>query len=175
MEKFARIMETISEYSGRWVAWVIYVGIIMLSAEVVLRYVFNSPTVWAHGYTQRFFGSYFVLIGAYTLVHKGHVRVDVIYEHVSVKMKAVLDLLNYLFLLLWSGVMIPVSWNFFLKSYNISEVDEMVLAHPMWWVKFLIVVGMLLIFLQGLSEAIKILADLVSPKPTSDSIERGKA
>jgi TRAP-type mannitol/chloroaromatic compound transport system permease small subunit len=175
MEKFAKTVEAISEHLGRWVSWIIYVGIIMLSAEVVLRYIFNSPTVWAHGYTQRLFGGYFILIGAYTLVHKGHVRVDVIYEHVSEKAKAYLDLLNYAFLLLWSGVMIPVSWNFFLKSYEISEVDEMVLAHPIWWVKFLIIIGMTLIFLQGLNEAIKVILKLSSHKQTNTAIEGREA
>jgi len=175
MEKFARIMDAISEHLGRCVAWIVCVGIVMLSAEVMLRYIFNSPTVWAHGYTQRLFGGYFVLIGSYTLVHKGHVRVDAIYGHVSAKMKSVLDLLNYLFLLVWSGVLIPVSWFFFLKSYEISEVDEMVLAHPMWWVKFLIVVGMSLIFLQGLSEAIKIISEMSGQKTASDTVEGGKA
>jgi TRAP-type mannitol/chloroaromatic compound transport system permease small subunit len=175
MERFIRTMESISEYTGRWVSWVVYVGIIFLSLEVVLRYIFNSPTVWAHGYTQRLFGGYFVLIGAYTLIHKGHVRVDVIYEHLSKKMQGVLDLVNMLFLLLWSGVMIPVGWNFFIKSYNMNEVDEMVLAHPIWWVKFLIVVGMTLIFLQGLSEVLKICLDLSGRKPASGIVEGGKA
>jgi len=175
MNRFISIMEAISEHSGRWVSWIVYVGIIFLSLEVVLRYVFNSPTVWAHGYTQRLFGGYFVLIGAYTLVHKGHVRVDVIYNNLSKKKQAVLDLVNMFFLLIWSGVMIPVSWNFFVKSYSINEVDEMVLAHPIWWVKFLIIVGMALIFLQGLSEVLKTCRELSGHNSTSENTERGEA
>ncbi len=103
MNRFISAMDAVSQYSGKWVAWVVYVGIAFLSLEVVLRYVFNSPTVWAHGYTQRLFGSYFVLIGAYTFVNTGHVRVDVIYEHLSEKKRAVLDLVNCAFLLLWTG------------------------------------------------------------------------
>lgn len=175
MQSFIKAIETVSEYSGRYISWVIYVGIIFLSVEVILRYVFNSPTVWAHGYTQRLFGSYFVLIGAYTFVRRGHVRVDVVYEHLSSKMRAVLDLINCGFLLLWSGVLIPVSWSFFMKSYRIGEVDEMVLSHPIWWVKFLIVVGMTLIFLQGLSETIKIISENWGRKSTSNSTEGEKA
>lgn len=175
MDRFIRAMDTISEHSGRWVSWIVYVGIIFLSLEVVLRYVFNSPTVWAHGYTQRLFGGYFILIGAYTLVHNGHVRVDVIYNSLSKKKQAVLDLVNMFFLLIWSGIMIPVGWNFFMKSYSISEVDEMVLAHPIWWVKFLIIVGMALIFLQGLSEVLKICRVLSGHNSTSDNMERREA
>ncbi len=175
MNRFISAMDAVSQYSGKWVAWVVYVGIAFLSLEVVLRYVFNSPTVWAHGYTQRLFGSYFVLIGAYTFVNKGHVRVDVIYEHLSEKKRAVLDLVNCAFLLLWTGVLIPVSWSFFLKSYSINEVDEMVLAHPIWWVKFLIFVGMILIFLQGVSEVMKIVSTQFGRKTSAVTTERGKA
>jgi TRAP-type mannitol/chloroaromatic compound transport system permease small subunit len=172
MEKFVRTIEAIGEYSGRWVSWIVYAGIIMLSSEVVLRYIFNSPTVWAHGYTQRLYGSYFVLIGAYTFIHKGHVRVDVLYEHLSKRMQALLDIINCVALLVWTGVLIPVSWLFFLKSYNVGEVDEMVLAHPIWWVKFLITVGMVLIFLQGLSELVKKTFELCTWKASSDIVER---
>ena len=175
MEKFISTVEAISEYSGRWLSWVVYVGIIFLSLEVVLRYVFNSPTVWAHGYSQRFFGSYFIIIGAYTFVRKGHVRVDIIYEHMSKRVKALLDLLNCFFLLIWSIVMIPVGWKFFMKSYAINEVDEMVLAHPIWWVKFLIVVGMILISLQGVSEVVKIILGMLGRTPKLEGGEGGKA
>lgn len=175
MEKFVRAMEAISEYSGRWVSWIVYVGIIMLSLEVVLRYVFNSPTVWAHGYTQRLYGSYFVLIGVYTFIHKGHVRVDLLYERLSQKGKAVLDILNCAFLLVWSGVLIPVSWMFFLKSYEMNEVDEMVLSHPIWWVKFMIIVGMILISLQGVAEVMKSISALTGIKSSSGNVEGRKA
>jgi TRAP-type mannitol/chloroaromatic compound transport system permease small subunit len=175
MEKFIRAVDAISEYSGRWVSWIVYVGIIMLSLEVVLRYVFNSPTVWAHGYTQRLYGSYFVLIGAYTFIHKGHVRVDLLYERVSQKGKAVLDIINCAFLLVWSGVLVPVSIAFFLKSYNMNEVDEMVLAHPIWWVKFMIIIGMLLISLQGLAEVMKSIIVITGTKSSSGNIEGRKA
>ena len=175
MEKFIRAVDAISEYSGRWVSWIVYVGIIMLSLEVVLRYVFNSPTVWAHGYTQRLYGSYFVLIGAYTFIHKGHVRVDLLYERVSQKGKAVLDIINCVFLLVWAGVLIPISWAFFLKSYEMNEVDEMVLSHPIWWVKFMIIIGMILISLQGLAEVMKSIIVITGTKSSSGNIEGRKA
>jgi TRAP-type mannitol/chloroaromatic compound transport system permease small subunit len=68
-----------------------------------------------------------------------------------------------LFLILWSGVMVPFSWNFFLRSYRMNEVDEMVLSHPIWWVKLMIVVGMFLVCLQGVSEFIKKFREFVQP------------
>jgi TRAP-type mannitol/chloroaromatic compound transport system permease small subunit len=93
----------------------------------------------------------------------------------SKRTKAVLDLLNCFFLLIWSIVMIPVGWKFFMKSYAINEVDEMVLAHPIWWVKFLIVVGMILISLQGVSEVVKIVMGMRGRTPNAAGGEGGKA
>jgi len=163
MQSVIRLVEGISEYSGRAASWIVYVGIIMLTFEVVARYFFNSPTVWAHGYTQRFFGSYFVLIGAYTFVHKGHVRIDLVSGHFNERWSNVFDVINCIFLLVWSGVLLPVSWKFFLQSYRVREADEMVLAHPIYWVKGILFIGMVLIFIQGLSELIKKIRGLIRP------------
>ncbi|MFU8899171.1 MAG: TRAP transporter small permease subunit, partial [Roseinatronobacter sp.] len=63
---------------GKAISLLILVGIVVLCYEVVARYIFGQPTLWAHGYTQRIFGSYFVLVGAYTLLRKDHVRVDIL-------------------------------------------------------------------------------------------------
>jgi TRAP-type mannitol/chloroaromatic compound transport system permease small subunit len=164
MRSAIRGIDVISEYSGRFASWFVYVGIIMLSFEVIARYLFNSPTMWAHGYTQRIFGSYFVLIGAFTFVHQGHVRIDIIQGRFSARWRSFFDVINALFLLVWSGILIPASWNFFLRSYRIGEVDEMVLSHPIWWVKLLLFVGMVLIFLQGLSELAKKILELANPE-----------
>jgi len=164
MGSVIRGIDFISEYSGRFISWFVYAGIVMLSFEVIARYLFNSPTMWAHGYTQRIFGSYFVLIGAFTFVHQGHVRIDIIQGIFSARWRSFFDILNALFLLVWSGILIPVSWNFFLRSFKIGEVDEMVLSHPIWWVKLLLFVGMVLIFLQGLSELAKKIIEIVNPE-----------
>ena len=166
MRSLFKTIESISEYSGKWVSWILYVGILMLAFEVVSRYFFNHPTVWAHGYTQRLFGSYFVLVGAYTFIHQGHVRVDLVYERLSARMQNVLDIVNCVFLVTWSGILIPTGWKFFMKSFKVREVDEMVLSHPIWWVKFLLVAGMVLICLQGVSELIKKIMTLVNPDAT---------
>ena len=99
MRYFFDTVDSISEWSGRIVSFGLYIGIAVLFIEVFLRYLFNHPTVWAHGYSQRIFGSYFILIGAYTLLHNGHVRVDLIYNRLQEKARAFFDMVNYIALL----------------------------------------------------------------------------
>jgi TRAP-type mannitol/chloroaromatic compound transport system permease small subunit len=52
---------------------------------------------------------------------------------------------------MWSAVLLMEGWTFFIRSFRMREVDEMVLAHPVYPVKFLLVIGVLLIALQGLT------------------------
>lgn len=150
MRQFLRVIDNISDWSGRISSFLVFFGIFILAFEVVARYFFGAPTVWAHGYSQRIFGTYFVLVGAYTLLKNGHVRVDIIYQRFSLRVRALLDLLNYALLLIWSFVLIREGWMFFMSSYEIREADEMVLAHPVYPVKFFLFVGVVLISLQGL-------------------------
>jgi len=152
LRKFIMITNSFSEWSGKISSFLVYVGMFILVFEVVARYFFNAPTVWAHGYSQRVFGSYFIMIGAYTLLQNGHVRVDVLYRRFSVRGRAFLDVINYALLLLWSCVLIKEGITFFAGSWTVREVDEMVLAHPIYPVKFLLVVGAVLITLQGLNQ-----------------------
>ena len=152
MKKIFHIIDGISDWSGKLVSFLIYVGMIMLVFEVIARYFFDSPTVWAHGYSQRIFGSYFVLIGAFTLLKDAHVRVDIIYQQFSVRVRALFDILNYSLLMLWSTVLVWEGIDFFLYSWAIKETDQSALRHPVYPVKFLLVVGVSLICLQGLSK-----------------------
>ena len=154
MKKFLRITDSISDWSGRTCSFLVYFGIFILAFEVVARYFFGAPTVWAHGYSQRIFGSYFILVGAYTLLKDGHVRVDILYKRFSLRKRAFLDIVNYTLLLIWSCVLIKEGWIFFMNSFGVREVDEMVLAHPVYPVKFLLFIGVVLISIQGLNRLI---------------------
>jgi TRAP-type mannitol/chloroaromatic compound transport system permease small subunit len=62
--RLLRQIENINILIGKAIFFLIWIGIVVLCWEVVARYVFGSPTIWAHGYTQRIFGTYFVLVGA---------------------------------------------------------------------------------------------------------------
>lgn len=154
MKKILRAIDGISEWSGKICSFLVYFGIAMLVFEVIARYFFSAPTVWAHGYSQRLFGSYFILVGAYTLLKNGHVRIDIIYQRFSLRKRAFFDFLNASMLLIWTFVLIKDGSSFFANSWAVRETDEMVLAHPVYPVKFILIVGAVLITLQGLNHLI---------------------
>ena len=85
-------------------------GVPLYACELVGRSFFESLTIWAHGFPQRIFGSYFFIVGVvYTLLKDGHAQVDIIYQQFSLKKRAFLDLVNYTLLLIWSFVLMLVT------------------------------------------------------------------
>lgn len=153
---------------GKSVSFLIWFGIAVLCFEVVARYLFGQPTIWAHGYTQRLFGSYFVLIGAYTMVKGDHVRVDIFLTPQASRRNALLNLLNVAFLVAWGSVLTREGWVFFLDAWRWGEVDDSVLGHPMWPPKLALFFGSLLITVQGLNEGLKSLVFLIFPHRTTE-------
>jgi TRAP-type mannitol/chloroaromatic compound transport system permease small subunit len=149
---------------GRLVSFLLWVGAAVLVWEVISRYVFDAPTIWAHGYTQRIFGAYFIMLGAFTLVKGGHVRVDLFLGQKGSRHRALLDVVNYAFLLVWGLAMTSESWRFFQEALRWNQLDDSVLAHPLWPVKLCIVIGAGLISAQALAEIIRALLALVAPR-----------
>jgi TRAP-type mannitol/chloroaromatic compound transport system permease small subunit len=148
---------------GKAISLLIWAGIVVLCYEVVARYIFGQPTLWAHGYTQRIFGAYFVLVGAYTLIRNDHVRVDLLLNTASPRRRACLDLLNFSFLIVWASVLSWEAFWFFEDSWRFGEVDESALRHPMWPIKLALFAGVALIALQGVIEALRSIVLIINP------------
>lgn len=148
---------------GRMVSYAIWIGMVIVVYEVVMRYAFNAPTVWVQGYAQRLFAAYFILIGAYTLIQRGHVRVDLLLNGRSKRWTAFLDLINYAVLLLWTAALAYEGWFYFHDAWRFGERDESALGHPMWPVKLALLVGVVMMAMQGLAELIRAAVRLVRP------------
>lgn len=103
-----RAIDRFNDVVGRGVAWMTLVMVFVTFLVVVLRYVFNigfvsmqEVAVWLHGFV-------FMLGAGYTLLHGGHVRVDLLYRPKGRRFKAWVDLGGSLFLLL--PMLAMVSW-----------------------------------------------------------------
>jgi TRAP-type mannitol/chloroaromatic compound transport system permease small subunit len=158
-----RAVDALNSAIGRAISMLIWAGIVVLCYEVVARYIFGQPTLWAHGYTQRIFGAYFVLVGAYTLIRNDHVRVDLLLNTGGPRRRAALDLVNFTFLVIWGAVLSWEAFWFFEDSWRFNEVDESALRHPMWPIKLAMFAGVALITLQGVVEMLRALILLINP------------
>ena len=96
----ARIIDTINGWIGRGVAWVSLGLVLVVFADVVMRYLFNISFVFTQELEWHLFGFIFLIGAGYTLLHDGHVRVDIFYQRLSPKGQAWINLLGVLFFLL---------------------------------------------------------------------------
>lgn len=161
-------VEALSRWSGRLSAWLVLVAMLMMVYEVVRRYVFNSPTLWVHETSTLLLGAMYALTGAFALLERSHVGVDVFYARWPRKIRAVSDLLMSVFLFLFAGTLVVYGWRFFMDSYNLREFSLNWDQMPLFPFKLMIPLGGLLVFLQGVANAIRSLGVLLGSYPEGE-------
>jgi TRAP-type mannitol/chloroaromatic compound transport system permease small subunit len=115
-------LEQLSEYSGRLAAWLSLLMVLVTFAVVVLRYLFDLGWIAMQESATYLHAALFLLGAAYTLRHRGHVRVDIFYNRLSVRSRALIDLLGHLLLLLpMCAFIIYISWDYVLQSWALRE------------------------------------------------------
>ena len=150
-----RGIEAVSRFSGEFVAYWSVIAVFAYYYEVVARYIFNSPTNWAHEGMFLMFGMQYLMSGAYAYMSDSHVRVDVFYARFSARGKAFTDLLTSVFFFIFAGTLLWTGWIFFMDSAGVMEVSFTEWAIQYWPVKGTIVLGAALIILQGVAKLLK--------------------
>ena len=90
------MIESLSVWVGRAFGWCILILTFSVSYEVFVRYVLNSPTVWAFDMMIQMYGALFLMAGPYALAQDTHVRGDVLYRLFPIKWQATIDFVLYL-------------------------------------------------------------------------------
>ncbi len=155
--KAFHVIERVNDGSGKVLALVTPLVILITVLEVVLRYAFNAPTNWAHEASTLLFGMQYILSGAYAHYHKQHVNVDVISYLWPPRVRAWVDSFTSIFFFLFVGMLAYTSWTFFMDSWEIREVSFTDWAPPYYPVKFTIPLAFVMLALQGV---VKLIRDL---------------
>ncbi|WP_374449082.1 TRAP transporter small permease subunit [Stella sp.] len=100
MDAVCRAIDRLSTVVGVLAAWLLAPLVIALCYEVVARYVFGAPTIWAYELAYLLTGSGWMLGMAYALARGAHIRIDVLYLGMSPRRRALVDLFGYLVLLI---------------------------------------------------------------------------
>jgi len=121
--------------------------------DVVMRYLFNTSFVFTQELEWWVFGFIFLIGAGYTLLHEGHVRVDIFYQKASPKVRAWINLIGVIgFLIPGCLMLIVTSWNFTLNAWSVMEGSPDPGGIPFRFIiKGAIPVGFTLVLLQGLS------------------------
>ena len=151
-----RVIDTVSDWTGRIVCWLIIPLVGALTFEVVARYAFDAPTAWAYDISYMLYGSFFM-----------HVRTDMLYQAWSPRTQGAIDAACYLFLffpamvfLLWMGS--QEAWHAWLIGERSDASPWRPILYPF---KAVIPATALLLLLQGISELLKSLYAIRTGRP----------
>lgn len=153
--KYTDPLDKLSDFSGNYVAFWSLIAVFVYYYEVIARYVFNSPTNWAHESMFLMFGMQYLLSGAYALKEDAHVRVDVLYVYLPKKYKALVDVISSIFFYLFVGSLFVTGIIFAKDSISVWEVSFTEWAIQYWPIKLSLAVGAFGLLLQGISKLIK--------------------
>jgi len=172
---FVTTINRINETVGTFVAWLTVLMVLNVFIVVVLRYCFSLGWIWMQELYVWTHAVVFLLGAGYTLLHDGHVRIDLIYRDASEKFKAIINILGCFFfaaplLLLLLDKSLPLitrSW------INLEKSSEAGGLPGIFLLKTAIGVFAILFFLQFLSMFLENIQVLQSNGKNSKPIKQG--
>ncbi len=141
---------TITERLAGYISILIAVIIIIIFLDVILRSLFNKPTIWANEVSQQSFGFIVLLGGAYTFRHGGFISISIFYDRFGHKMRAIVDILTLLCLSIFCLVLVWNGGKIALESVLILEGSHTYWNPPIYFLKLAIPIGALALWLEGL-------------------------
>lgn len=155
-EKLAGGIDTFIDAVGRITAWSSFALALVMGGNVLLRYGFNTGSVWSQELEWHLMSPICLFGMSYALRHGEHVRVDVLFASYSQQNKYLVEFITALLSMAISLIIIKLSWAYVLQSWSIGEGT----ANPggisaRYILKGLIPLGFALLFLQSLAQAIQ--------------------
>ena len=148
--------DEISTWVGKAFAWFIVLLMLLVVAEVFKRYALNAPTAWIFDVNNMLYGTLFMLGGAYTLAHDGHVRGDFFYGNLKPRTQAKVDLVLYfVFFIPGIAALTWAGWTYFNESLAMREQTFNATPIPLYPFKFVIPVAGAIVLMQGVAEMIR--------------------
>ena len=154
---FLKPIEQINHLAAKVAMICIPIMAVSIVYEVICRYALNSPTIWAFEVSYMLMGVSLLLGIGYCAQLRKHIRVDFLYDNLSLKKQSLLDGAGYIFLLIPASVLL--TWGLFeywIEAYKVNERTGESAWNPLVWpFKFFFAFGFYLFTLQIISELVK--------------------
>ena len=157
MQKTLLFVDKISTFVGHAFSFFIIALTLHVTWEVFRRYALDSPRAWAFDAMIMFYGTLFMMAGAYTLAKNGHVRGDVLYGFFRPRTQATLDLILYIVFFLPGVIALTYAGYFYAaESWAIKETSNITYEGPPYYpFKTVIPIAGALVLMQGIVEIIR--------------------
>jgi TRAP-type mannitol/chloroaromatic compound transport system permease small subunit len=157
MQKALLFVDKVSTFVGHAFSFFIVALTLHVTWEVFRRYALDSPRAWAFDVMIYFYGTLFMMAGAYTLAKNGHVRGDVLYGFFSPRTQATIDLILYIVFFLPGVLALTYAGYFYAaESWAINEHSTITYeGPPLYPFKMVIPVAGAFVLMQGIVEIVR--------------------
>jgi TRAP-type mannitol/chloroaromatic compound transport system permease small subunit len=165
----SRWIDRLSEFIGRWVAWLVLAAALVSALNASVRKIFNTSSNAFLEIQWYLFAAVFLLAAGYTLMRQEHVKIDVVSGRLSKRTQIWIDIIGLsCFLIPFVFIIIKLAMPLVTNAYFTGEMSSNAGGLIRWPVFALLPLGLALLGLQGVSELIKRIAFLqgLVPDPT---------
>ena len=163
-------IDRFSLFVGESVSYFYLIAATITVYEVIMRYLFNAPTVWVHELTILLCALGYLWSSGYVTEKNTHIRITALYDVLPARVQLMLDLFSIVFGFVIMALLLYSSWGQGMRAINVWERTGSSWDPPLYaLVKSAIIIGAILICLQNISNFCKILQRLRSNNETPDS------
>lgn len=157
MQKLLLFIDKLSTWLGHVFSWLIVALTLLISWEVFSRYALDNPHAWAFDVQIMFYGTLFMMAGAYTLAKNGHVRGDVLYSFFTPRTQAAFDLVLYIVFFIPGVVALAYAgYRYAAESFAINEHSSISAdGPPIYPFKAVIPIAGAMLLAQGIVEIVR--------------------
>lgn len=162
----SRAIDRLNAFVGKYSIWLIFAATFVSAANAIVRKVFDTSSNAFLEVQWYLFAWSFLVAAGYTLLHREHVRIDVVNSRLSKKAQVWIDIFGFAFFLTPLCIAILyLSMPEVIQKYTSGEMSGNPGGLIRWPVWVAIPVGVTLLMLQGWSELIKRIAFLTGDGP----------
>jgi len=156
VKSFLRLIDLTTEWFGKFAGWLVIILIGVVFWEVISRYLFNAPTIWAFEMSCFLYASSFLLGMGYTLQNKKHVSIETFSNYLSPRKQALLTCVCYMFFFF---IIIPplivFGIKFAGKACLLNEHSYSPWAPPLCYIKSVLPLSFFILLVQGIADFIR--------------------
>ena len=147
--------DKIVKYSG-YLASALFIAIgFIVSYEVIMRYLFNSPTIWVNEVSRflQIWATYLAL--TYSFHKKDFIRITVIYDRLNETGKKILDFISFIFIIIFSCFVVYYGWLIAYDSLKVGRTSSTILDVPSFLTELAIPLCFAFLVMRVILEAIR--------------------
>ena len=156
--KFVRAVDAVNRVVGTFSMYLVFMMIAILLYEPIARNLFGKSSIWAVEMAQFTMAAYYLLGGGFSMMLKGHVRMDLLYGRWSERKKATYDTFTSLFLIFYLVFLLYGAYSSIEYAVMYGQRNRSAWAPYMAPIKIIMGTGVLLMLLQAIAQFFKDLA-----------------